>query len=402
MKKNKLDFELFIRISTMQCGIMEVNSGLVRNRDMSRFIRYTDSAVEQFYLKEDVANTKTGIVVAICFCLLFVINDYVFLGTGLLFYQTVLVRLIFTALSVGCLFFLRRIKSYQQHERLVYGWSVLLVLLLAYVNLTRQADNINFTYLDPLIVLLILIYFPGAVGKKAVLAGCQVIIDLAIAAFLRNSPYTLSWEVITCAYVLSFILGLVIAVKLCAFRHEHYYALVKEQNLRLELEKSAYTDCLTGAFNRRKFFQLGEELFNRFQENQEVFALIMLDLDFFKNLNDKFGHAAGDAFLLSFSKLILQHTRAGDIMGRLGGEEFALILPVTCLDFANEVAEKIRYSCEQNKAFFNKRMLQTTVSIGVTEVCDKDRSFAEALNRADEALYQAKRWGRNQVHLSEA
>lgn len=72
---------------------------------MSRFIRYTDSAVGQFYLKEDVANTKTGIVVAICFCLLFVINDYVFLGTGLLFYQTVLVRLIFTALSVGCLFF---------------------------------------------------------------------------------------------------------------------------------------------------------------------------------------------------------------------------------------------------------------------------------------------------------
>lgn len=369
---------------------------------MSRFIRYTDSAVEQFYLKENLANTKIGVVAAICFCLLFVINDYIFLGTSLLFYQTVLVRLIFTTVSAGCLLLLPRLKSYQQHERLVYGWSVLLILLLACVNMSRQPDNLNFTYLDPLIVLLMLIYLPGAVGKRAVWAGCQAIGDLAILTFLKHSPYTLAWEVITCAYVLSFSLGLVIAVKLCAFRHEHYYALVKEQNLRLEMEKSAYTDFLTGAFNRRKFFQLGEELFNRFQENQEVFSLIMLDLDFFKTLNDKFGHAAGDAFLLSFSRLILQHKRAGDIMGRLGGEEFALILPVTAQDFASEIAEKIRYSCEQNKAFFNKRVLQTTVSIGVTEVRSKDRSFPEALNRADEALYQAKRRGRNQVRLNEA
>jgi diguanylate cyclase (GGDEF)-like protein len=169
--------------------------------------------------------------------------------------------------------------------------------------------------------------------------------------------------------------------------------------MRLELEKVAYIDYLTGALNRRKFFQLGEHQFSLFKEHITFFSIIMLDLDYFKNLNDKFGHAAGDAFLKAFTKSIIDHKRPSDILGRLGGEEFALILPETKLEFAVEIAERLRSLCEYDEVLFNKKVLQTTVSIGVTEIWGKDKSFNDVLKRADEALYQAKRKGRNRVQL---
>ncbi|MEN6567115.1 MAG: GGDEF domain-containing protein, partial [Veillonellales bacterium] len=358
-----------------------------------------DSAVEQFYLKEDLLHTKIAIIVAICFCLIFIRNDYVFLGIGPLFFQAVLARVIFASLSAGALFLLRKIKTYRQHEQLVYMWCSLLILLCTYINITRQVDNINFTYLNPLVVLLIAIYLPGNIWKKIVLAGCLATSDLTIVVFLKTPKYALSSEVIASSYLLSLLLGFVIAAKFRNFRYKQYYALVKEHTLRLELEKVAYTDYLTGALNRRKFFQLGERQFNLFKESEGFFSIIMLDVDYFKNLNDKFGHAAGDIFLKSFTKTIVDHKRSGDILGRLGGEEFALILPETKLESAIEMAERLRNLSENNEAFFNKKVLQTTVSIGVTEVWTKDESFHDVLKRADDALYLAKSKGRNRVQL---
>lgn len=366
---------------------------------MSMFSNVHDSAVEQFYLKEDLFHTKIAIIVAICFCLMFIRNDYVFFGIGPQFYQAVLARVIFVSLSAVSLYFLSRIKTFRQHELLVYVWCSLFILLCTFINVTRQADNINFTYLDTVVVLLISLYFPGNVWGKSILAGCLAISDLAILVLMKTPKYTLSLDVIFVSYLIALLLGIVIATKFRKFRYEHYYALVKEHTMRLELEKVAYTDYLTGALNRRKFFQLGEHQFNLFKENETSFSLIMLDLDYFKTLNDKFGHAAGDAFLKAFTKTIVDHNRPSDILGRLGGEEFALILPETKLEFAIEIAERLRSLCENNKAFYNKKVLQTTVSIGVTEAWKKDKSFHDVLKRADEALYQAKRKGRNRVQL---
>jgi len=303
------------------------------------------------------------------------------------------------SLSIGALFFLGKIKTFRQHEQLVYVWCSLYILLCTYINLTRQEDNINFTYLDPVVVVLISIYFPGNVWGKSILAGCLTISDLAILLFLKTPKYTLSLEVIFFSYLIALLLGIVIAAKFRKFRYEQYYALVKEHNLRLELEKVAYIDYLTGALNRRKFFPLGEHQFDLYKENETSFSIIMLDLDYFKNLNDKFGHSAGDIFLQAFTKTIVDHKRPADLLGRLGGEEFGLILPGAKLEFAIEFAERLRSLCEINKALFNKKVLQTTVSIGVTEVWKTDKSFHDVLKRADEALYQAKRQGRNRVQL---
>lgn len=366
---------------------------------MSMLPNATDGAVEQFYLKEDLLVTKIGILVATCVCIVFIVNDYLFFGIGPMFTQAVLARGIFAALSAGALFYTRRINTYRQHERLIYGWCGLLILLCTFINVTRQADNINFTYLNPLVVLLITIYFPGDIWKKLMFAGCLAISDLAVVIFFKTPQYSLSREVITSAYLVSLLLGFVIATRLDKFRYEQYYALVKERSMRTELEKVAYTDYLTGALNRRKFFELGDCLFNQFRENGACFSIIMLDLDYFKNLNDEFGHDAGDAFLKAFTRTIMDHKSSSDVLGRLGGEEFALLLPGVKREFATEIAERLRSLCEDNRAFFNRKLLQTTVSIGVTEVWEQDKSFQEALQRADEALYEAKRSGRNRVQL---
>jgi len=366
---------------------------------MSIFSNVTDSTVEQFYLKEDILHTKTAIIVAICFCLIFIRNDYVFFGINFLFYQVVFARIIFVLLSVGALFSLNKINVFRQHERLAYVWYSLFILLCTYINLTRQDDNINFTYLDTVVVVLITLYFPGPLWGKTILAGCLAISDLTILVFIKNPKYILSIEVIACSYLISLLLGFMIATKFQKFRYEQYYALVKEHTMRLELEKVAYTDYLTGAFNRRKFFQLGEDQFNLFKRNKTSFSIIMMDIDYFKNLNDKFGHAAGDVFLKTFTKAIVDHKRPCDILGRLGGEEFALVSPGTNFEFAIESAEKLRSLCENNEVFFNKKLLQATVSIGATDVWEKDNSFHDVLKRADSALYQAKREGRNRVQL---
>ena len=152
-------------------------------------------------------------------------------------------------------------------------------MLCTYINLTRKEDNINFTYLDTVVVALISIYFPGNVWGKGILAGCLATSDLVILVFLKTPKYTLSLEVIVISYLIALVLGIIVATKIRKFRYEQYYALVKEHNMRLELEKVAYTDYLTGALNRRKFFQLGEYQFNLFKENQALYSIIMLDVD---------------------------------------------------------------------------------------------------------------------------
>ena len=159
---------------------------------MSIFSNATDSAVEQFYLQEDLSHTKIAILVAICFCLIFIRNDYMFFGLGPRFYWAVLGRAVFVVLSVGALIFLRGIKIFRQHERLVFVWVSLYILLCNYINLTRQEDNINFTYLDTLVVVLILIYFPGNLWRKTLLSGCLALSDLVILEFIKTPRYIAS------------------------------------------------------------------------------------------------------------------------------------------------------------------------------------------------------------------
>ncbi|MBF0099949.1 MAG: diguanylate cyclase [Desulfobacterales bacterium] len=156
-------------------------------------------------------------------------------------------------------------------------------------------------------------------------------------------------------------------------------------------------DALTGVYNRRYFESRIEEEFERHKRYKRSFSIIMQDIDYFKKINDTYGHQAGDFILKSFSTSVMSRIRAVDIFARYGGEEFCCMLPETELVSALSVAEDIRKRIEHTTFEFKNTPLNITISQGVSEM-KPDTSCAESLlKKADDALYEAKRSGRNRV-----
>lgn len=161
----------------------------------------------------------------------------------------------------------------------------------------------------------------------------------------------------------------------------------------------ATIDALTQVNNRRHFLELAQREFAINQRHQRTLSVLMLDLDYFKSINDHHGHDVGDSALIVFAKLCTESLRQGDIFGRMGGEEFAAILPDTGIDQACQTAERIRSGLESATREKGSPIPPLTVSIGLTSA-GPDSSLADSLKQADLALYQAKRAGRNQVICS--
>ena len=160
-----------------------------------------------------------------------------------------------------------------------------------------------------------------------------------------------------------------------------------------ELERLATTDELTQVYNRRKLYELADYEIERSIRYKQPLSLLVLDIDHFKRINDNHGHDIGDKVLVLFSKTIMNMIRQPDIFGRVGGEEFVLILPSTDLEKAISFAERIRQSIEEETF---PEIGNITISIGVTE-CIEDDKIHPLFKRADNALYDAKNSGRNKV-----
>jgi diguanylate cyclase (GGDEF)-like protein/PAS domain S-box-containing protein len=163
------------------------------------------------------------------------------------------------------------------------------------------------------------------------------------------------------------------------------------------LRKAAYCDHLTGLSNRRAFFEAADlELLRRKKALRPV-SLIMLDADHFKAINDQYGHPAGDAVLCQLAATMRAVCRQVDVLARIGGEEFAVILPSVDQADALAVAERLRSQVQQVPTVYEKHVIAYTVSIGVAVMDDGLAGFDGLMKRADQALYAAKRRGRNQV-----
>ncbi|MGY6275394.1 CHASE domain-containing protein [Methylomonas sp. MgM2] len=179
--------------------------------------------------------------------------------------------------------------------------------------------------------------------------------------------------------------------------------ITKHKEMEEELWELATTDGLTGFLNRRHFLVRLEEEFDRMQRKPEAgSSVLMLDLDHFKRINDSYGHATGDAVLQHFAAVIRSQQRKIDVVGRVGGEEFAIILPDTDVCEARVFAERLRKSIEDRPLKQCDATINITVSIGVASLSAKSTSPDSILRNADHALYDAKENGRNQVVLFSA
>ena len=162
-----------------------------------------------------------------------------------------------------------------------------------------------------------------------------------------------------------------------------------------ELAQLASTDALTHVYNRRHFFTQSHAEFARAKRYNRGLSVIMLDIDDFKLVNDRYGHAAGDMALVSLAECCRSIVRESDIVGRLGGEEFAVCCPEADLEGAKIIAERIRGQCEQTLLNYQEQHFCITVSLGVTRLNTEDSSFESIMQRADKLLYSAKDQGRN-------
>jgi diguanylate cyclase (GGDEF)-like protein len=180
----------------------------------------------------------------------------------------------------------------------------------------------------------------------------------------------------------------------------HIVGLLFEiDQLEIKMHKLAMTDELTGLRNRHALFLLAEQRLDYAKRYQRIVSLLLIDVDYFKQINDKHGHLAGDEVLRHLAKLVKGFIRKSDIIGRLGGDEFLIMLPETDKQNALIYAEKLRRRIQQKTVAFNDSSIGMTVSIGVsTFESDADiNRIEDLLHQADTALYQAKRKGRNQI-----
>lgn len=173
--------------------------------------------------------------------------------------------------------------------------------------------------------------------------------------------------------------------------------MVERRQLEAKLRRMATTDGLTGALNRAGFLALSQTELEQRSEGVRGIALMMLDVDHFKWINDRFGHAGGDLALQHLVNALAGRTRRGDLLGRLGGEEFAILLPAITAAEAARLAERLVAHIAASPVAFGERLIKMTISIGLTMVAATDRSIERVIARADEALYHAKETGRNRV-----
>lgn len=176
---------------------------------------------------------------------------------------------------------------------------------------------------------------------------------------------------------------------------------IENKNAHAELERRAYSDYLTKLPNRRHFFECAETEISRHNRYEDDLSLIMFDIDHFKRINDEFGHSVGDLVLQKIADICRSTLREIDIIGRIGGEEFAILLPQTNAQEAKIVAERLRIVISQGTIVLDEGASPSfSASFGVSTAGNEAVSIDDLLNQADAALYEAKESGRNRVCMA--
>lgn len=177
--------------------------------------------------------------------------------------------------------------------------------------------------------------------------------------------------------------------------------LAKELEEKKELEKhlkhQASTDALTGLMNRRSFFNICSKEMKRAIRSDTELSFLTVDIDKFKDVNDTYGHPFGDEVIRAIAEQMIENTREMDYVGRIGGEEFAILMPAADMDAAFHMADRLRENIAKHKIIFENEMTQVSVSIGLSCLRREDSEIETIVDRSDKALYEAKESGRNKV-----
>jgi diguanylate cyclase (GGDEF)-like protein len=357
-----------------------------------------EAAYRQRYLSADIRQTQ---IVWLCVAagnLMLITSDYGEFGASRPFYLDAALRVLVSVFLAGLTLNLASIREPPDYDRRVLLGMLVLVCHQGLYSVTAPATDYSaFTFYMALIATCYLMV-PAPLAQRLSSGGLTTLFALGVL-YLARAPS--SFYVISIPSILLFVnvIGLFSSVHIYTYRREQYRANREAAGLNEQLRTLAETDALTGMFNRRKFLELATEEFARYQRYGQPFSLAVIDIDYFKQVNDQFGHAAGDEVLAAVARSLLSGKRAVDQVGRLGGEEFGLLLPQTPLAAAAAVVERIRRQVAATPIHAPAAGAAVTVtfSAGVGRVDAGDTSMEAAMRRADQLLYQAKQQGRNRV-----
>jgi diguanylate cyclase (GGDEF)-like protein len=197
------------------------------------------------------------------------------------------------------------------------------------------------------------------------------------------------------SFTITNLVGILFSLHYFDLRRTEFLARREETRVQAELQRLASTDSLTGVYTRRRLLELAGDASYRFRRYGRPFSVMVMDLDGFKRVNDTFGHHQGDAVLVEFAQAVLDEKRETDSLGRMGGDEFCLVLPETTPEAAQVLAERIIKRCESIFLEHEGETVRVTASIGISQALPSDTGLDPLFARADGALYRAKNGGRN-------
>jgi len=350
-----------------------------------------------FHLKDDVSQSTLYISIAILSVLSTIHMDGLFYKSSpTLFIASIIYRGVYILLSLLIIAAIRKTSRVRFYDRLILAWLIFTVFSILLFKFLQPTNSFNSTY-DVIIPFAVYILSPLKVLSTITLALGFSVGTLSIDFFSTSTALTTA----IATQVIVHILGLVSGLQIQSYRRRSFKAYLQEKDAKEMVAYLANIDSLTKSLTRRHFFNIAESEFLRFSRYCRNLSVLVLDADHFKNVNDTYGHYAGDLVLRSLSLVVLEQKRAQDTFGRLGGEEFSLLLPETNLEQAKIVAERVQQIWEQTPSNVDGHLIYSTVSIGVAEASKEDKSFEDVLRRADRMMYKSKGSGRNKVTANE-
>lgn len=326
---------------------------------------------------------------------------------------------------------------------LAYRVVIAMLLLLVVLNIKPDTDFFKISYVVAAIVIIgftgfmLLFYFRPNIVQWIV--GVIIIQIIALMMFIpirfslafAGGIYAVVITLVTrwamgsskanliglfFVLMLPFVLGTATAMRLGVSQRKQFALLSQTEEinqalaleidrrraLELKLTEMAATDPLTGLYNRREYEMLFTHEIERARRANTPLSVCIVDLDHFKKVNDSYGHGAGDEVLRRTANLLKDKLRSMDIIGRLGGEEFIILLPETTIEQAAMIGNRLLDALALTDIHTNAAIIKVTATIGITRLLENDPDFNAIIQRADEALYRGKETGRNRVETNAA
>ncbi len=354
-----------------------------------------ENSYRQAFLKSDALQAIFVIALSNIASLTLIHSDYESFGPGAEFFMFFIARVTVFIVSSLAIIILLKSSTARLHDWAVTSYMIAGALINIFINAITPPSYV--AYVGVAIVLINIYYFAlfTPIRVRAVIS-CLFSVVVIFQAFQASFSEETK-DVIVGMHLMTNVIGLSISARLYTHRRLNFKAHAEEMELKLVLSRLASIDSLTNIANRRIFSEKALEEFQRAQRYKKPVSLILIDIDRLKKINDQYGHLAGDEIIRHCAAILNEQIRGLDVAGRLGGDEFGILLPETQLLDAVTVGKRIQQRSKQEFTLTDGEKVVLSLSLGIATMKEDDQNYEDLFKRADRRLYKAKENGRNNL-----